>query len=99
MAEAEAAAVTATAAAVVSRARAAASRGGKPGYVLQWGVGGVCVGKARSAGQRAAGTGTGTGTGNAIRRGSAPQEQVLGQAGGVCLGGGGVGWAAAPGSK
>lgn len=103
VAVAVAAAVTATAAAVVSRAKAAASRGGKPGYVLQCGVGGFC-GKARRAGQSAAGTGTGTGTGTATIRGSAPQEQVLGQAWGICLGVGvgGIdcgGAAAAPGSK
>lgn len=79
MAEAEAAAVTATAAAVVRRASAAASRGGKPGYVLQCGVGGACVGNASNAGQSAAGTGTGTGTGTATMRGSAPQEHCLGQ--------------------
>lgn len=95
-----AAAVTATAAAVVSRARVAASRGAKPGYVFQCGAGGVCVGKASRAGQRAAGTGTGTGTGTATIRGSAPQEQGRGQACGACLAGGGIGGAAdAPGSK
>lgn len=94
-----AAAVTATAAAVVRRVNAAASRGRKPGYVFQCGGGG-CDGKASSAGQRAAGTGTGTGTGTATMRGSAPQEQVRGQVGGISLMGGGVGFAAAaPGSK